>query len=512
MIRRGHVALAVLLLWIAGLATLGRRELFRGMQERLAIAALRVSPGAVYYAVLHEGHQIGFASSTIDTSETAITIADYLVSDLPVGKSYHRATAWTNVRLTRALRLTEFDASGESQGAPVRVAGRITGDSLLSLVVSTAGEPADTQHIRLDGHVLLPTLVPLAVALAQQPGVGRRYTVPIFDPAVMQRVDAAFTIDAESLFVIPDSAAWDSTAAQWTTALLDTVRAWHLVSDDRRDVSSWVDAQGRIVEARLPGGFMLRRAAYELAFENWRVRARHRSPVPSASRDILEVTAVAANASIDRDVQRLRVRLGDVDLVGYDLNGGRQTLRGDTLTVEREPMEVLRADYTLGDLSGEPFAAELSAEPLIQSRHPTIRALAARLVGGERDPVIVARRITQWVHDSLRKEITVGVPNALRVLRARTGDCSEHTQLFLALSRAAGIPARGTAGLALVRGKFYYHAWPEVYLGRWIAVDPTFGQFPADAAHLRFITGGLARQAELLRLIGTLQVEVLDEA
>jgi hypothetical protein len=41
-------------------------------------------------------------------------------------------------------------------------------------------------------------------------------------------------------------------------------------------------------------------------------------------------------------------------------------------------------------------------------------------------------------------------------------------------------------------------------------VDPTFGQFPADASHLRFTVGGLGRQAELLRLMGALQIDVLS--
>jgi hypothetical protein len=58
-------------------------------------------------------------------------------------------------------------------------------------------------------------------------------------------------------------------------------------------------------------------------------------------------------------------------------------------------------------------------------------------------------------------------------------------------------------------GAFYYHAWPEVYLNGWVAVDPTFGQFPADAAHVRLTIGGLARQLELLRLVGRLRVEIL---
>ena len=43
-----------------------------------------------------------------------------------------------------------------------------------------------------------------------------------------------------------------------------------------------------------------------------------------------------------------------------------------------------------------------------------------------------------------------------------------------------------------------------------VAVDPTFGQFPADASHLRFTIGGLGKQAELLRLMGTLKIDVMS--
>jgi len=138
--------------------------------------------------------------------------------------------------------------------------------------------------------------------------------------------------------------------------------------------------------------------------------------------------------------------------------------------------------------------------------------LAKRIAGGETDPRVVAEKLNRWVYDSLKKRITIGVPNALQVLRTRSGDCNEHTQLYMALARSLGLPTRSAAGLALVRGKFYYHAWPEVYLGTWVAVDPTFGQFPADAAHLRFIIGGLTRQADLLRLIGQLEIDVIESS
>jgi transglutaminase-like putative cysteine protease len=156
------------------------------------------------------------------------------------------------------------------------------------------------------------------------------------------------------------------------------------------------------------------------------------------------------------------------------------------------------------------FEQYLNAEPLVQSDDPRIQAQARRIVGKVNNPRQAVELLNQWVYQTLEKKITVSVPSAVQVLETRRGDCNEHTVLFVALARALGIPARTAAGLMYVRGRFYYHAWPEVYLHGWVAVDPTWGQFPADAAHLRFTIGGLARQIELLRLIGKVEVQVLD--
>jgi hypothetical protein len=41
-------------------------------------------------------------------------------------------------------------------------------------------------------------------------------------------------------------------------------------------------------------------------------------------------------------------------------------------------------------------------------------------------------------------------------------------------------------------------------------VDPTFDQAPADAAHIRFVVGGLAQQVEIVRLIGRLGIDVVQ--
>jgi hypothetical protein len=324
------------------------------------------------------------------------------------------------------------------------------------------------------------------------------------------------TVQAESLFVLQDSSVFDAARARWNGARPDTVRAWRMTTEPesggaQSGFGGWVDEQGRIVLATQVLGMTLERRPYEVAFENWKADAAARGTAVTADRDIYETTAIAANKRLKQDLTSLVVRLRGVELEGFDVKGYRQKLRGDTLTITREPSGALAAAYKLPNgARGTMMGLFLDAEPLLEVRHPEIVLLAHRLRGTDTDARVVAERINRWVYDSLRKTITIGVPSALATLRARRGDCNEHTQLTVALSRAAGIPARVAAGLTFVDGKFYYHAWPEVWLERWVAIDPTFGQFPADASHLRFTVGGLGRQAELLRLMGPLQIDVLS--
>jgi transglutaminase-like putative cysteine protease len=504
------VGVVILVLWVVGLSLLFRREFFQKPGQQLAEAAMRVSPEALFYVVERDGEQIGFASSTIDTTERTIEVSDYLVVDLPVDGRLHRGTARTAVSLTRGLKTLGFRASLEMPGEPMAATGRFSGDTVLNLVLQTGPEAEDSQTVRLTGPVIFPTLVPLVVGLSEKLEAGKKVTVKVMQPGALEGKDVELTIAAESLFVLTDSASLDTLSKRWISARTDTVRAWQIVVPGSV-YTGWVDARGRIVEASQGTTMTVRRTAYELAFENMRLSARDRASSVTADRDILESTAIAASAPVDRKtVSRLSVKLSNVDLAGYDLEGDRQRLTGDTLVISREPSEALRASYRLPARDTGSLREWLAAEPLIQSNNRDIANLARRIAGTERDPRVVAEKLNRWVHDSLSKRITVGVPNAVQVLRTRSGDCNEHTQLYLALARSLGLPARSAAGLALVGGKFYYHAWPEVYLGRWVAVDPTFGQFPADAAHLRFIVGGLTRQADLLRLIGRLEIEVLS--
>ncbi|MGQ0713530.1 MAG: transglutaminase-like domain-containing protein [Gemmatimonadaceae bacterium] len=510
MIRRGSVAAVLLLAWLGGLAVLARRELFRTEGDLMRDAGARVDPGTAYYRVMQAGTQIGFASSRIDTTESEITMSDQLLFDVKADRRSHRGSVRLTSRLSRSLGLRGFSLELSPEIGPLRAAGEVSGDTLLTLSIRMEDEEPEVRRIPLTRPLLLPTLVPMTFALLERPTLGARRTFSVFDPLAMAPGEVTVAVRAESLFVVNDSASFDWDRKRWIPARRDTVRAW-LVEQEGGPLSAWVDAQGRMVEAMHPGQLYLEREAYEVAFENWQ-NWNARAVEDSGDQDIQEATAIASSAPIrnHRQLAYLAVRLGAARLDGWQLDGGRQHMRGDTLVVRREVLASLTPAYALPMKRGGRYEDELRPQRLLQSEDSAIVALATRIRGDTKNPRVAAERLARWVHDSLEKRISFSIPSATQVLRVRAGDCNEHTQLYVAMARAIGLPARAAAGLAYVGGKFYYHAWPEVFLGDWVAVDPTFGQFPADAAHLRFVIGGFSKQAELLRLLGRLRIDVVS--
>ena len=119
---------------------------------------------------------------------------------------------------------------------------------------------------------------------------------------------------------------------------------------------------------------------------------------------------------------------------------------------------------------------------------------------------IAAAAALAFVAGAVEDAAVLTEPAASEVLRTRRGDCSEHARLFVALARAAGIPAREVTGLAWIGDDvraFGRHSWAEVELdGRWREVDPTGGVLPAHAAHVR-TTGRVVPDGVVFELLDT---------
>jgi hypothetical protein len=506
--RRRALGAAILVFWAAIVGWHVKREYFKPAALILAEGARSLAPGSHFYVVKMNGAAIGLARSRFDTLSHGYVFEDNIILDVPALDTVHRALAATRIELGQSLQLQAFTFDLTSEIGRFNVVGKVQTDSTLELKLNAGGR-TQTSRVRADDLLMLDAAVPFRLAAAGQLEVGKSYTVRVFDPSTMSDRESVLSITARDTMIVPDSAQWDEAKKRFVMTSTDTIPVWRVEqSFGSIKIGNWIDDDGHLVKAESPLGFTLERTAYELADQEWKKSVSTRA-FASGYGAVIEQTAIASNVDVSNvaSAERLQVRLGGVELEGFDLAGGRQQLRGDTLIINRESAAALRAGYTLPYRGGGEAAQELGATPLIQSDDPRIIGMARRIVGNTTNPVEAAQKLNDWVYRTLKKDITLSVPSALQVLEARQGDCNEHTVLFVALARAIGLPARTAVGLVNVRGRFYYHAWPEVYYNGWVAVDPTLGQYPADASHLRFLIGGLARQVELIRLIGRLRVE-----
>lgn len=133
-----------------------------------------------------------------------------------------------------------------------------------------------------------------------------------------------------------------------------------------------------------------------------------------------------------------------------------------------------------------PFPPEvkkyLEAEFWLPSDDPKIQSLAHEIVRNHKGVLAKARAIYDWTVENTQRDPNVpgcGIGDVEATLAARTGKCADISSVFVALARAAGVPAREVFGLRLGRPgqtdiSNGHHCWVEFYLPGtgWVPADP----------------------------------------
>ena len=481
------ISLALLLAWVLQMALLVNRSYVGASSTNLATDLARYTSSAQWRGVYYRGEKIGFTVSQTVPKEDGFELQEDGQLQMTLLGATTAAKIRTTARVADDFMLRSFEFSLDPGTGPIHVRGSLNDRALVLTITTAAGSRTEERELSEPPMLMLN----LSRRLADGGLVpGARHEWLVFDPATLRNAPVIVDVRQREL-VRGGNTPIPAFRVEMEFAGLRT--------------TSWVTDTGEVVREESPLGLMTIRESPERAVA---------MAVPGQIRsDMLREAAVVpvAKQPIDepRDVRRLRLRVEGADLSGADVQGAGQTVDGNIIDL-RDP-ETMWA----GPSDADP-RRYLEPEPLIESDAPEIRAeaeSAVRRVSGNRAR---AEALTRYVNALLEKKPTVSLPSAREVLRTKIGDCNEHTALYVAMARALGIPARIDVGLVYVRGAFYYHAWPEVYLdegagrGRWLPVDPTFNQFPADTTHVRLTRGGLDKQAAILPLIGRLKITVLD--
>jgi tetratricopeptide (TPR) repeat protein len=150
-------------------------------------------------------------------------------------------------------------------------------------------------------------------------------------------------------------------------------------------------------------------------------------------------------------------------------------------------------------------ASFLKATTEFPAENEQVKEQARQIAGTDRDAWKVARKLADWTFKNLKWK-SVENADASQTLATREADCSEFSALFVAMARSLGLPARTVTGLAYSGNSFGGHAWVEVWIGKWVELDPTWGTDFVDATHIRGNSSALATSAAL----NLIDIEVLE--
>ncbi len=452
--------------------------------QSLSISAIKLSGDReTWMNIVQSNRKIGFSHSRISAEQDGYQLQETVRMRINTMGMVQDIDLKTVGRLNRDFSLADFDFKIKSGRFSFNVAGSVSGD-VLTVRTKSAGTSRKADIPLKAKPYLLPAVTAAMSAAALN--TGDKYAFEIFDPATMGQAQVIVeVIGKEDLQVMGEIQSATKVALNFKgTSQL-----------------AWIGDRGEVLKEKGILGIQLEKTTREDAL---------RGLAAAAGADLTQTASVASNVLLE-DLDRLsslRVEISGIPIQRVQLNGGRQTIKANILTIEKETVANLSADIHERNLQNLEKTF-LRAGPFIQSDDQKIQTLAREITGSHAAALEKVQKLVEWVYKNIEKRPVLSLPDALSTLDNRVGDCNEHAVLLAALARAAGIPCRVEAGLVYLKGRFYYHAWNLVYLGRWITVDAVYGQVPADVSHIRLVTGSPSQQLDLMGIIGKLQLKVI---
>ncbi|MBN2061540.1 MAG: lasso peptide biosynthesis protein [Deltaproteobacteria bacterium] len=432
--------------------------------------------------------KVGYSVSRINPFEKGYLIHEDVFLKLNLMGMARNVHTVTRSVLDADFRLNNFYFQMTSGIVRFAISGKLEGKHLV--IESGTGRRKKIQKIYLDKEPMIGAGMGFFFQ-AREIKVGDDFMLPLFDPSTMAEKDAHFRVVAKEKIEI-NNITYDSfriEAEMWGNRM-----------------TFWLDEDGSTLKEE---GFM--------GLSTIKSSAAN-APLNIEMEDIEDFYEKVA-VPLDRimpDPERLKsVRfrvegLDNMPMILEILNTGRQNYNEGILTIA---MENLPSDIGFSDPDKGPaenLKPYLAPEYNIESDSEEVMEAAKNIVSGETNNFEAAKRLMKWVYENIEKKPVISIPSALEVLRTRTGDCNEHATLLTAFLRASGIPSRICVGLVYNQDRFFYHAWSEAYFGKWVSMDATLNQIPADVSHISLMHGNLEKQIEIAGVIGKISLKLID--
>lgn len=495
-LKRNLIVAAIVGLWLACTGWLIFREAYPGLFASAGSGYRNFFSRGVmvmdqWMKISFQGKQIGYSNTSVDMDDQSAArqyrINNRTILQMNVMGLNQRIAVTANATVDAMYHLQSFSFVLSSTGYSITVEGRRSRGNTFDCTVKGQNTLRRLKVNIPDDAILYSPMTELSLKSLSP---GQHVTMRMFNPMTL----SSQNVTIRSLRREPLRHAGKNVEATILSASLEGM-----------ETLSWINTEGHLLRQETLFGWVMESCPAEEA-----LALGH----SSASSDMLTSLAVPVTGPADRlpSATSARLTLSGAPLQPSGLDSHRQSILSSSTnsTVLLVHADTLPASgLPRGDLPPDvqPF---LSPSAFIQSDDSRMIDRANTITGPWTNSLTASLAIYDWVYKTVQKAPTVSLPSALDVLLKPEGDCNEHTYLFVALARAAGIPAKIRVGLTLQNGMFYYHAWPSVYVGRWLDMDPTLNYKAVGADHISLFEGELAEQMKLMGVVGRLKVEITE--
>jgi hypothetical protein len=280
------------------------------------------------------------------------------------------------------------------------------------------------------------------------------------------------------------------------------------VNDPRAALTAYLDAKGEPIKITGPFGMTMIPEPKEKAMDMTKTGGDNTIDLAGAS-------SIKPNVPIKNWLKRktLKIRVTGCDISKMP-SDEHQTITkdGDGFVLEVHPVDPSAQAETTIRKAANKASKWVKADTRLPATSPRFRKLAKELIGSETSVLHAAEKARNYVFETIKANAGIGVMrDADDILDTKEGVCRDHAVLLATILRAGGIPTRLVSGVVYGMGRFYYHAWVEVFNGtKWVGFDSTRPASLMDATHIKTAQGTVEEAMQGFLMDGA-KFEVLDD-
>lgn len=477
------INIIIFLIWAGLISILLYRNYTGGELKKAQVLSESFKKDAYWYDIYVEKNKIGYANTTIEKAGDEIIITEK--KQLKVFKNGKETLLTEEVRLLTdtdyKIKSANYSSFFEGEEG-VKASGSYEDDSMIFILESAKKRKTHNIETNRKSFYHYLTLIPMLNQNLPLPG----------SPLKVSMLDFAKLSLNEIKVVLEE-----------IKPVKIGLHVFNLYKFRVGDSILWSNEKGAVVKKQYPTGVVFYSGTENIARE-----ADDRVLLDYTSLPVLKSNKLITNSE---DLNLLRVKIKGYNFQSELYKNSLTDLKENIFTVRRETGEELKKKKYIFPYEEEDFNKYLSPDRWVLTDYKPL-ANTGRIYAKahKNDAFNFTEHLNAYLYTLIRTMPTFVLRNSMEIHKFLYGDYLERCVMFATYSRSAGLPTRLIGGLVYRNGYFYFHTWPEVWLGRWIPADPTLAQFPADVTHIPLKEGTLEDIVSIIDDLKKIEIEVLE--